>query len=229
MSAVSETIVHEYFELHGFFVRQQRKYISPAHREEEEIDFLVFNPHPQPAAGPLPTVLASTDLPRITAAVVVVKGWHTETFSSAVLAKIPEIFRFVEPPSVAAAARIFGCEEPPVRILVVPALPQNPAARTQSLDFLRQRGIDTVIPFRTLLADLIACTETNRNYQKSDLLQMIRVLKTYDFFKDPQLELFKPARAGSGVRRARRPAPAAPPGAPPTPPATLRNSGPVEG
>jgi len=37
-------------------------------------------------------------------------------------------------------------------------------------------------------------TETNRNYQKSDLLQMIRILKNYDFFKEPQLELFKTKR-----------------------------------
>jgi len=33
--------------------------------------------------------------------------------------------------------------------------------------------------------------EVNCNYQKSDLLQVIRILKNYDFFKEPQLELFK--------------------------------------
>ena len=40
MGAVSETIVREFFELHGFFVRQQRKYIAPTRREDEEIDFV---------------------------------------------------------------------------------------------------------------------------------------------------------------------------------------------
>jgi hypothetical protein len=45
-----------------------------------------------------------------------------------------------------------------------------------------------------MLADLVAHTEPNRNYQKSDLLQTIRILKNYDFFKEPQLELFKPRR-----------------------------------
>src|SRR6185369_11860639 len=44
MAAVSETIVREYFELHGFFVRQQRKYIAPARREDDEVDFFVLNP-----------------------------------------------------------------------------------------------------------------------------------------------------------------------------------------
>ena len=45
-----------------------------------------------------------------------------------------------------------------------------------------------------MLRDLIAHIEVNRNYQKSDLLQMIRILKNYDFFKEPQLELFKSRR-----------------------------------
>ncbi len=73
MAAVSETIVREYFELHGFFVRQQRKYIARSRPEDEEI-------------------------------------------------------------------------------------------------------------------------EINRNYRKSDLLQIIRILKNYGFFKEPQLELFRPKR-----------------------------------
>jgi hypothetical protein len=45
-----------------------------------------------------------------------------------------------------------------------------------------------------MLADLVAKIEVNRNYQKSDLLQVIRILKIYDFCKEPQLELFKPGR-----------------------------------
>jgi hypothetical protein len=51
-----------------------------------------------------------------------------------------------------------------------------------------------VIPFRTMLTDLVRETAVNRNYQKSDLLQIIRILKNYDFFKEPQLELFKARR-----------------------------------
>ena len=42
-----------------------------------------------------------------------------------------------------------------------------------------------------MLADLVSETEINRNYQKSDLLQIIRILKNYGFFREPQLELFK--------------------------------------
>ncbi len=200
MAAVSESIVREYFELHEFLVRQHRKYVSPTRREDDDIDFFVLNPDPSPAPAELPFVLTSADLAFVARAIVVVKGWHTETFSPSVLASAPEIFRFVEPKVFQQAARAFGQNGAPLKILVVPALPQDSPARDQSIALLRSKGIDAVIPFRTMLADLISQIETNRNYQKSDLLQMIRILKTYDFFKEPQLELFK----GKGKKRAKR-------------------------
>ena len=193
MAAVSETIVREYFELHGFFVRQQRKYIAPHRRDDEEIDFYVHNPNPSENARALPFVLESADLLRVERAVVVVKGWHTETFSPAVLANAPEMFRFAGPEVYQQAVRSFGVDEPIHRILVIAALPADAQARDESIDLLKSRGIDAVIPFHAILATLIDRTRTNRNYQKSDVLQIIRVLKNYGFFKDRQLELFKPA------------------------------------
>lgn len=96
MSAVSEAIVREFFESAGFFVRQHRKHVSPARREDDEIDFAVSNPHP--------------------------------------------------------------------------------------------------VEFGTILAALIESTEANRNYQKSDVLQMLRILKQHGFLNEPQLELFRARR-----------------------------------
>lgn len=194
MSSVSETIVREFFELHGFLVRQQRKYIVPTKREDEQIDFFILNPKPRRREDPLPFVLNSVNLSSIHRAVVVVKGWHTETFSPAVLANAPGILRFVEPSVFQQAAGLFGGDGTTVKILVVPALPQTEEAREQSIQLLKAKGVDAVVPFRTVLSDLIDSTETNRNYQKSDVLQIIRILKNYEFFREPQLELFKSKR-----------------------------------
>lgn len=194
MSAVSETIVREYFELHGFLVRQHRKYIAQTRREEDDIDFFVLNPLAgKPPAAP-PFVLGSDDLQHLERAIVVVKGWHTETFSSARLESTPEIFRFVGTKVFQRAAKVFGENGAPLKILVVPALPHHAEEREKSIALLRAKGVDAVIPFRTMLADLVTHTEANRNYQKSDLLQTIRILKNYDFFKEPQMELFKSRR-----------------------------------
>ena len=163
MAAVSETIVREYFELHEFLVRQHRKYVSQTRREEDDdIDFFVLNPQPRRQEGELPFVLASADIPFIERAIVVVKGWHTETFSQAVLTHAPEIFRFVAPKVFEQAVRAFGGEAAPLKILVVPALPQGEGPRNESIALLRSRGVDAVIPFSTMLAELVKKIETNR-------------------------------------------------------------------
>lgn len=192
MAAISQALVREYFELHQFFVRQHRKYVSPTRgAEEDDIDFFVLNPKPQARSNGLPFILTSADLRRVEKAVVVVKGWHTETFSPSRLANAPEIFRFVEQKVFEQAVRAFALGAPPLKILVIPALPQQAPAREESISLLKARGIDAVIPFYTILAKLVAAVEPNRNYEKSDLLQMLRILKNYDLLKDPQLELFK--------------------------------------
>jgi hypothetical protein len=201
MAAVSETIVREFFELHGFLIRQQRKYVAPNRRpqEDDDIDFFALNPHPEKAEHNLPFLLGPEDLRAVTRAIVVVKGWHSETFSTARLTSTPELFRFVQPKVFEQAARAFGADGAPLKLLVLPSLPHEAKARDESVALLKAKGVDGVIPFRTILVSLIAETKPNRNYQKSDLLQIIRILKTYDLMRDSQLELFK----SSGRRKKR--------------------------
>lgn len=200
MSAVNEALVREYFELHGFFVRQGKKFVAPQARDDDEVDFFVV--HPEPQDEPPPFILQSSDLPRLGRAIVVVKPWHTDTFSPGLLANSPEIFRFLEPAALAQTARTFPGHERIARVLVLPALPRENDLCRQSIALLKSKGVDAVLLFRTLLQDLILSVETNRNYQKSDVLQLLRVLKNYEFFREPQLELFKPA--GKKTRKARR-------------------------
>ena len=194
MSSVSESIVREYFELHEFLVRQHRKYIAQTSREEGDIDFFILNPRSQKRESELPFVLTSAEIPFIERAIVAVKGWHTETFGSGRIANAPKIFRFVGTKVFQEASRVFGENASTLKILVIPTLPHGEESRAESIALLRAKGIDAVIPFRTILADLVSRIEVNRNYQKSDLLQMIRIFKNYDFFKEPQLELFKSKR-----------------------------------
>jgi hypothetical protein len=201
MSAINEAIVREYFELHGFLVRQERKYEPRGKPEVDGIDFFVWNPQSITPEKPAPFVLEGTDLALVNRALVVVRGWHTETFGPSVLESSPEMFRFVEPAVFQQAARTFSPDFAPLKILIVPSLPQTAAARGQSIAILRAKGVDAVIAFRTMLAELIARTEVNRNYDKSDLLQVIRVLKNYQLFKEPQLELFRGARRSRRTRR----------------------------
>jgi len=199
MSAIDEDIVREYFEQNGFLVRQVRKYAVQSRKKtsDEEIDLIALNPSYTRSERKPEFFIFTTELPYIHRAMLSVKGWHTGKFSPATLRSSPEIFRFLEENVKREANRLFSMEanEPGVgddllKILVAPGLPTQEPYRTQSVELLKERGVDGIISFRTMMQELISRVEINRNYRKSDTLEIIRILKNYDFLKDPQLDLF---------------------------------------
>lgn len=194
MAAVSESIVREYFELNGFLVRQFRKHVAPAVRDEDDFDFLVLNPQTESRASELPFLLNTRDLKSVERAMVILKAWHTDIFTPALLTHTPDFFRFLEKKSFQIAAAGLEKTGNLKKILVVPDLPKQAQAREESIAILRSKGLDAAISFPTMLSFLVNEVEPNRNYQKSDLLQLIRILKNYDLFKEPQMDLFRPRR-----------------------------------
>jgi hypothetical protein len=197
MSAIDEGIVREYFEQNGFLVRQVRKYQVSARKKtgDEEIDLLVYNPAWQRGSRKPDFFLFSNELPQVRRAMIAVKGWHTGVFTPNMLKSSPEIFRFLADNVLKEATRFFPAADANeagdglTKILVLPSLPTQEPFRSQSVAMLKERGVDAIISFRSMLLDLIEKTEINRNYGKSDTLQVIRILKNYDLLKDAQLEL----------------------------------------
>lgn len=201
MSATDEDIVREYFEQNGFLTRQVRKYQVQSRKKtgEEEIDLLVYNPNAQAARRP-DFFLFAGELPCIRRAVVSVKPWHTGVFTPTMLKTTPEIFNFLNESVLKEVERNFPSvpipadgDKPPssdlVKILVIPGLPAHEPFRSQSVEILKQRGVDAIISFRAILLDLIDKVEINLNYRKSETLQLLRILKNYDLLKDAQLDL----------------------------------------
>jgi len=199
MSGFDENIVREYFELHGFLVRQVRKYQVQSRRKvaEEEIDLIVYNPKYAPGGREPNFHLFASELPYIHRAVIVVKAWHTiHKFTPNLLKSSSEIFKFLEKSVSKNIEGSFTDSEEEKgqdlkRILVLPGLPTSDPYRTESMDLLREKGVDGIISFRSMLMDIIQKVEVNRSYQKSEFLQILRVLKNYDLLKDPQMALFK--------------------------------------
>jgi len=204
MSAVSEAIAREYFELLNYLVTQPRKYVVPGRQKnaEEEVDLVIFNPRVKLHRLPDTIVWTTQDLKNVARAIVGVRGWHTERFYASTFEQTPEILRFVEPESLRFASQILGSEDM-AKILCLPRLPASGQLKAKTIEMLRGRGIDGVISFRTMLAELASRVDTNRNYEKSDLLQVIRLLKNYDFLKGDQLELFAKRRRRSPSKRKR--------------------------
>ena len=203
MAGFDENIVREYFELNGFFVRQLRKYLvqSRKKRADEEIDLVVYNPNAPIDGVPAGFQLFSADMAKIRRAIVVVKAWHTSRFTPAMLKSSSRVFDFLKKEVLNKAETYFSFDEDEVdpevvdsggftKILVLPSLPTSDPQRTESIELLKEQGVDGIITFSTILENLLRNVEVNHSYQKSDLLQMMRILKIYDMVKEPQMNLF---------------------------------------
>lgn len=196
MASVNEWVVREYLEALGFLVRQPRKYQVVARSKglHEEVDLLAVNPA-VPSGAPLPKakLWGAGELAQVAGAIVAVRGWHSEKFTAAMLASSPEIYRFAEPESVRSAEAELGRPNP-AKILCMADLPTDPDQRAEALGFLKSRGIDGVILFRPMLLELANLVDVKKTYEKSDLLQILRILKNYDLLKTGQMDLFAHAR-----------------------------------
>lgn len=203
MAGFDENIVREYFELNGFFVRQLRKYLvqSRKKRADEEIDLVVYNPNAPMDGVPAGFQLFSADMAKIRRAIVVVKAWHTSRFTPSMLKSSSRVFDFLKKDVLNKAETYFSFDEDEVdpkevdgggftKILVLPSLPTSDPQRTESIELLKERGVDGIITFSTILENLLRKVEVNHSYQKSDLLQLMRILKIYDMVKEPQMNLF---------------------------------------
>lgn len=197
MSAVNEWVVREYFELLGYFVSQPRKYSVPGRhkRADEEVDLVVINPRVAVHCLPENIIWNTEDMGTVARAVVKVRGWHSERFYASTFEQAPEILRFVEEESTRYAAGLLGADDI-ATIICLPRLPASGDLKEKTIDFLREKGVHGVIAFSTMLNEIIQRVDVNRNYDKSDLLQIIRLLKNYEMIRNPQMEFFEMIRRG---------------------------------
>ncbi|MCA1808683.1 MAG: hypothetical protein ABR497_07470 [Kiritimatiellia bacterium] len=191
MSAVSERIVGEFFFALGYMVRQPCKYQvgGRAKRPEEEASLLIWHPGIRELRMPANVLWTAADMQGINRAVVCIYGWHAERIYPATLENLPEIVRFAEPEAMRPALQQLGATRA-ATILCLPQLPASRELEASLLQKLRDKGVDGVLCFRTILRELIERVDSSRNYDKSDVLQILRILKIYDLLQSPQLELF---------------------------------------
>ena len=192
MSGVNETIAREFFEELGFLVQQPRKYMVAARpkRADEEVDLLIVNPLVTEQVLPDHLIWSASDLKGVARGIVRVLGWHTDRFSPAVLETSPEIYRFAAEESVRRVAGQLG-PGPVAKILCLPGLSHSDELKQRTLVLLKEKGIDGLLSFPVMLRELAGRIEVSKSYEKSDLLQILRILKSYDLLKGPQMELFR--------------------------------------
>jgi hypothetical protein len=170
MSDVNERIVQRYFELEGYMVTTNLKYMIRKAKSagESDIDLAIFKQHP------------------LDRAIVEVKGWHTETFSKSYFSCRDQcdyrfrIFHFIRPEALKAAETFFKTKKFR-KILVVPKLSSKDNEKIRK-DLKEKYDID-VLEFYPILKKIIDTTEVNKNYRDNDFQQTIRLLKSYEFLE----------------------------------------------
>jgi hypothetical protein len=202
---VTDDVVKEYFEAVGYLVSQPHKHAIVARTKtgEEDVDLVIERPSVAEHRLPENFVWDTADLRCVRAAVVGVRGGHTERIYAADVEHSPDILRFVQPAALRFAAGVLGTQTF-ARVLCLPALAASGELKQKTINFLKSGGVDGVIPFRTMLLELVRRVETNRNYEKSDVLQVIRLMKNYDLVNVGQMELFLKRHAPTAGRSARR-------------------------
>jgi len=172
MTDVNEEIVAKYFELNGYLVYKNLKYMIKKKKSsgESDIDLAVYK------------------IDTGEKAIVEVKGWHTESFSiTHFTCKDPKdyrsrIFHFLREESQEAAKAFFGSNDFK-NLLVLSKLPENIEKRNKILKLLSEKRVE-VLEFKDILKFVINKTEINKNYRDSEFQQALRLLKNYNLLKD---------------------------------------------
>ncbi|HAV13563.1 MAG TPA: hypothetical protein DCX06_08765 [Opitutae bacterium] len=203
MAAFDENLVREYFELNGFFVRQLRNHTVQSRKKQVEAtnDLVVFNPSTPESAGLSSFQLFASDMTNLRGAVVGIKGWNESRFSPAILKSSSKTFDFLKKEVIAKSDLYFQTDEPEdestvdpyadyKRLIVVPAFPTNDQHRVDCAALFQEKGVHGVIVVSTILESLLRNVAVNHSYSKSEILQLLRVLKIYDMIREPQMTLF---------------------------------------
>ena len=170
MVDANEEIVKRYFELKGYFVMTDVKYLKSKERTGKKSsgygdrDLIVINPTTGDKA------------------IVAVSGWHTERITPSYVRDWGwRLFGFLDEDAVEKATQVLGTRNFR-KILIVSQLGAREDSREKFLEEARKRGIDEVLEFPQILKELINMVEVKPSYD-SEALQTIRLLKKYGFLK----------------------------------------------
>lgn len=189
MSNINELLVREFFEMSGFVVKANRKFIPKGKESKRDVDFFIINLNLNQNKEKSEFVLDGESAKSVHSAIIRIEPWHTDKFYPSVIQKDEGLLEFLNPENLKEAQKILKTSEFK-KILVISNLPANKDMREKSEQLLKTKGIDHLITFPAMLSWIIRNVKSNKNYY-SDTLELLRILKHYKFFKKPQLELFK--------------------------------------
>ncbi len=175
MSQASIELVREFFIINDFFVLKKEDLLLVKNSRVAE--------EKKPERFILPTGEINS---AIGSAVVKPISWHTMKFTPAVLKKFPEVFDFLGEKHTEEYKRFFK-DEDFFKILVIPSLPASDDLMEESIRIMKEKGIDNLIIFSSIIAGLVEKIDARHVYLSS-INEVLRVLKFYKFFKEKEEE-----------------------------------------
>lgn len=192
MNDINMQLAREFFELNLFYVLPHWHYEADQFDSEYLGALLFVEQHTPAPPMELECLLRAGDVNGIQRAVVEVRAWHTDRLYASVIESSAVFSRVASQQTRTLAESIFGGQEYKI-LLVVSEFASAQAKRDQAVRTLSALGIDHVIEFPTMLAEIVRLVSPQSGYAASQSLQTIRLLKRYGFIRQQQLELFFPA------------------------------------
>ena len=176
MSQASIELVKEFFILNDFFVLKKEDILLVKNtgdvKEDKKSGFVLSGAQITGA---------------IKNAVVRMVSWHTMKFTPIVLSRFPDIFDFLKAGPVEEYRKFFRGEDF-LKVLVLPSLPASEGLREESIRIMKEKGIDRLVMFPSVIAGLIEKIEPRHVYLSS-VNEVLRVLKFYKFFAEEEQNL----------------------------------------
>jgi hypothetical protein len=193
MAGFDDSLVREFFELNGFYVRRARKAVVAGKRKRAEPDAEIHFRNPQePLPGERGFQLFGSDLAGLGAGVAIVRDWHGLKAITPTAIRRGDFLEFVREDACAAAKETWGQPDETtegIKVMVLPGLPSQEPARSESIRLLKEAGVDHVISIRTIVENLVQHAEAQAG-PETPTLALLRLLRAYDMVRTTQLELF---------------------------------------
>lgn len=191
MSDLNMQITREFFELNMFYVLPHWRHEEIA-RDADWSGALLFVEQPAPVPrAELECLLHPGDVTAIQRAVVEVRAWHTDRLYKSAIESTSLFARVASAQTRALADMVFDGKEYKI-VLVISEFALTPQSRVQAVQALQRLGINHVLEFPTVLAGILRLISAHANYAPSQSLQVMRLLKRYDFIRSQQMELHFP-------------------------------------
>ena len=193
MAGFDDSLVREFFELNGFYVRRARKAAVAGKRKRAEPDPEIHFRNPQePLPGERGFQLFGSDLAGLGAGIALVRDWHGLKAVTPTTIRRGDFLDFVREDACTAAKEAWGQpgeSTAGAKVMILPGLPSQEPARSESIRLLKEAGVDHVISIRTIVENLVQHAEAQAG-PESPTLALLRLLRAYDMVRTTQLELF---------------------------------------